>query len=157
MALGVSLTPQTYEHPPLPQTHLALNSRVHLWTSPPQHLPPRPSHCITALQMLRAASSPAPGAPSSSRLGLSHRCPCAHRGPLHPHKHKPLAGPSQAPGPPRHVPQSSLCFGRSGACPRWRPTLWPVGGAHRHHELCLSPPGQAAAESGVDRKLGKGQ
>lgn len=33
-----------------------------------------------------------------------------------------------------HIPQSSLCFGRSGVCPRWRPTLWPVGGAHGHHK-----------------------
>lgn len=61
------------------------------------------------------------------------RWPCAHSMPVHPETTSLLLAPARIQDQQGHIPPSSLCFGRSGACPRWRPTLWPVGGGHRHH------------------------
>lgn len=74
------------------------------------------------------------GGPGSSRPGLcaGSLMPTML---LHPPNQQPPPGakPGRPPDHQGHIPRSSLCFGRSGVCPRWRPTLWPVGGAHRHH------------------------
>lgn len=69
------------------------------------------------------------------QTGPLYRQPHAHTMTLHPPNQKPPPGskPGRPPDHQGYIPQSSLCFGRSGVCPRWRPTLWPVGGAHRHH------------------------
>lgn len=86
------------------------------------------------------------GAPSTPSLGLCKVALCPQH-PVHPQTAASY-WPSQDPSHQGHIPLSSLCFGRSGACPRWRPTLWPgVGGGIGHTSYsCHGLGGQEAGK-----------
>ena len=137
--------------PPVP------TSRSRLWTSPPTKVI-CPHHCslrCSGPARHRAVSSPAQGAPA-------HPGQASLAGDLSPHSAAPSPQPQASfqlqVGPldrRDHVPQSSLCFGRSGACPHWRPTLWPGGGTQEHTDitwLCHSLPLAARAGSSQCRE-----
>ena len=130
-------------------------------SSPTAELGVFPSlHCATNIR----EHCSAPDVPHSTAEGASVTVPHPHAGGLVPTQSPSvpptmglLPAPSQAPAYQGHLPRSSLCFGRSGACPHWRPTLWPVGGAHRHHTAMSLTARAGSGRAGGDRELGDGQ
>lgn len=148
--------PQIFESSLL-RIHHTLKLRLHLWMSPlpttslPGQLPASPPIQILRVHPRLHQEPLAPPGWASHAGGLvPTRCPSIPTTTSLP------PALSQAPGCQGHVPRSSLCFGRSGVCPRWRPTLWPVGGAHRHHTAVPLTARAGSSRGWRGQRAGKG-